>query len=130
MYIDSSYCFLKEWSNSHAGAQVATVGGAQAHLATGITPSAYSQQVANLANAQLAGLQAQQMAAGIPASHLAQYGSQLQAAGIAGLQVAGIQQAIPAQATPPPASSSPDNKKKLQQELAAQMAQQGLHLSG
>lgn len=119
-----------EWSHAHAGAQVVTQAGAQAaQFASGMGPSAYSQQVANLANAQLAGLQAQQMAAGIPASHLTQYGSQLQAAGLAGLQVAGLQQAIPTQMTPPPAPTTPDNKKKIQQEIAAQ-ALQGLHAAG
>lgn len=132
------YPGLTEWSHPHAGAQVVTQAQAQAaQLGSGLPPSAYSQQVANLANAQLAGLQAQQMAAGIPASHLAQYGSQLQASGLAGLQVAGLQQglpqglqqAIPTQATPPPASTTPDNKKKIQQELAAQ-TMQGLHVAG
>lgn len=126
--------FNSEWSHPHAGAQVVTQAGAQAaQLASGIAPSAYSQQVANLANAQLAGIQAQQMAAGIPASHLAQYGSQLQASGLAGLQMAGLQQglqqAIPTQTTPPPASTTPENKKKIQQELAAQ-TMQGLHVAG
>lgn len=111
----------QEWPHSAAGAQVATVAGAQAaQLATGIAPSAYSQQVANLANAQLAGIQAQQMAAsGIPGAHMAQYGSHLQAAGLAGLQM-GIPQALPPQVSPPPQSTTPDSKKKLQQELAMQ----------
>lgn len=130
----AQYPGLTEWSHPHAGAQVVTQAGAQAaQLATGMSPSAYSQQVANLANAQLAGLQAQQMAAGIPASHLAQYGSQLQATQLAGLQVAGFQQglpqAIPTQATPPPVSTTPDNKKKIQQEIAAAQMQ-GLHVAG
>jgi len=109
----------KEWPTSHAGAQVASLSGAQAHamqLASGMMPSAYSQQVASLANAQLAGLQAQHMAAaGIP-SH---YGSQFQAAGLAGLQMA-VPQGLPSQPTPPPQATTPDNKKKMQQELALQ----------
>lgn len=85
--------------------------------------------MANLASAQLAGLQAQQVAAaGIPAVHMAQYGSQLQAAGLAGLQMA-VPQALPAQSTPPPQALTPDSKKKLQQELAVQ-GLQGLQIPG
>lgn len=131
----AQYPGLAEWSHPHAGAQMVTQGGATAvQLATGISPSAYSQQVANLASAQIAGLQAQHIASGgIPAAHLAQYGSQFQAAGLSGLQLAGLQpglqQAIPTQATPPPASTTPDNKKKIQQEIAAQ-AMQGLQMAG
>ena len=93
--------------------------------AAGIPPSAYSQQVANLANAQLA-VQAQQMAS-IPsaAAHMSQYGSQLQAAGLAGLQMA-VPQGMTAQASPPPASTTPDSKKKAQQEILAAQGLQGI----
>ncbi|XP_052265437.1 uncharacterized protein LOC127867956 isoform X2 [Dreissena polymorpha] len=123
------YQALGEWPHSAAGAQVAAMGGTQAQLAqAGLSQSAYSQQVANLANAQLAGLQAQQVTTGLPA-HLSQYSQQLQATGFAGFQMAlppGM--ALPQQATPPPQSPTPESKKKMQQELALQSLQslQGL----
>ena len=99
------------------GSQAAQVAAA----AAGLGHSAYSQQVANLANAQLASLQAQQIG-GIPASHMAQYGSHFQAAGLAGLQMAMPPQAN-VQSSPPPTAHTPEltMKKKIPEMTAPQI---------